>query len=185
MTAQLGRFTVRDLYPWDAEQLFALTGDPLVTRYLGFRTHASIDEAIKLIGIYQNSPSKWQAICTENRLLGAVGFEVRRHQATMSIMIGRDRAARGVGREFGAPFSQWILSHTSVWRLWSYVHVDNVAGQRVTERSGATREGLLRRFEYFPNVSTEPQDCYVYSIVRQNAKAETPSNMDPIPAPLA
>lgn len=165
MTAQIGRFVVRDLNPWDGPQLFVLTGDPDVTRYMGFRTHSSVDEATKLIAIYRNSPSKYLAIC-DSDLLGVVGFEVQRHQATMSIMVRHDKEARGVGREFGAPFAQWIMSHAQIWRLWSYVHVDNIAGQRVTERSGAQREGLLRRFEFFPNVSTEPQDCYVYSIVR-------------------
>ena len=33
-------------------------------------------------------------------------------------------------------------------------------------RMGAEREGRLRRFEMFPNLSDEPQDCFVYSIVR-------------------
>lgn len=166
MTAQLGRFTVRDFYPWDAPGLFLLTGDPQTTRYMGFRTHDTVDDAARMIKTYANSRSKYQAICTEDDLLGVVGFEVQRHQATMSIMIRNDKKARGVGREFGAPFASWIISHPQVWRLWSYVHVDNIPGQRVTERSGAVREGLLRRFEMFPNVGDEPQDVYVYAITR-------------------
>lgn len=168
MTATLGRFTVRDLHPWEGPALFLLTGDPNVTRYLGFRTHKTVDEATRLIHQYLTSPSKWQAICLgDNEILGIVGFEVREHQATMSIMLRGDKKARGVGREFGAPFAQWIMSHPQIWRLWSYVHVDNIKGQRVTERSGAAREGLMRRYEFFPNISeTEPQDCYLYAIAK-------------------
>jgi len=169
VTAQIGRFIIRDLAPWEGKALFRLTGDPVVTRYMGLRTHQTVDEATTLIEVYRNSPTKWQAICPADNppdVLGVVGFEVRGHQVTMSIMVRSDKAARGVGREFGAPFAQWIMTHATVWRLWSYVHVDNIAGQRVTERTGAIKEGRLRRFEYFPNVSDEPQDVYVYSIVR-------------------
>jgi RimJ/RimL family protein N-acetyltransferase len=165
-SAQVGRFTMRDLNPWEGPALFVLTGDPDVTRYMGFCTHKHVDEATQLIEQYRSSPTKWQAVCSNNDVLGVVGLEVMRHQATMSIMFRPDWKARGAGREFCRPFVQWIFTHPQTWRLWTYVHVDNIAGQRVTERMGATCEGLLRRFEFFPNVSTEPQDCYVYSIVR-------------------
>ena len=165
-SAQVGRFTLRDLDPWEGPALFVMTGNPDVTRYLGFYTHKSVDEATKLIGAYHRSPSNWQGVYSNNELLGVIGLEVSGHQATMSIMFRPDWRARGAGREFCKPFIQWIFTHPQTWRLWTYVHVDNIAGQRVTERMGATREGLLRRFEFFPNVSTEPQDCYIYSIVR-------------------
>lgn len=166
MTAQVGRFVIRDLSPWEGPALFVLTGNPDVTRYMGFRTHASMDEATQLIEQYRNSIAKWQGVYLSNDLLGVVGLEVARHQATMSIMFRSDWKARGAGREFCRPFVQWIFTHQQTWRLWTYVHVDNIAGRRVTERMGAQCEGLLRRFEFFPNISMEPQDCYVYSIVR-------------------
>lgn len=166
MTAQVGRFTIRDLNPWEGPQLFVMTGNANVTRYMGFRTHKSVGEATQLIEQYRNSVAKWQGVYSNNDLLGVVGLEVARHQATMSIMFRPDWKARGAGREFCRPFVQWIFTHPQMWRLWTYVHIDNIPGQRVTERMGATREGLLRRFEFFPNLSTEPQACYVYSIVR-------------------
>ncbi len=166
MTAQVGRFTMCDLSPWEGPQLFVMTGNPDVTRYMGFRTHKSVDEATQLIEQYRNSLAKWQGVYSDNELLGVVGLEVARHQATMSIMFRSDWKARGAGREFCRPFVQWIFTHPQIWRLWTYVHVDNIAGQRVTERMGGLCEGLLRRFEFFPNVSAEPQDCYAYSIVR-------------------
>ena len=166
MTAQVGRFTMRDLNPWEGPALFVLTGNPDVTRYMGFRTHKTVDEATQLIEQYRNSPAKWQAVCSNNEILGVVGLEVARHQATMSIMFRSDWKARGAGREFCRPFVQWIFTHPQIWRLWTYVHKNNIQGQRVTERMGAVREGLLRQFEFFPNVGAEPQDCFIYSIVR-------------------
>ena len=167
--AQLGRFVIRDVNPWEGPGVFAMTGDPEVMRYMGFATHKTVDEATALIALYRTATARYQAICladSPNDILGLVGLEVRGHQATISLMFRRDWKARGAGREFSKPFVQWIFTHPSVWRVWSYVHVDNKGGQHVTEKLGAVREGLLRRFEFFPNVSDEPQDVYVYAITR-------------------
>lgn len=168
--AQLGRFLVRDLNPWEGPGLFALTGDADVMRYMGFKRHDTVDQATKLIQLYQDSPTRWLVVChaaSPADILGVVGLEIRGHQATISLMFRRDWKARGAGREFGKPFVDWIFTHPQIWRLWSYVHVDNVQGQRVTEKIGAQIEGRLRRFEFFPNISEdEPQPVYIYSIVR-------------------
>lgn len=169
MTARLGRFLIRDIHPWEGPGVFALTGDRNVMRYMGFKVHDTVDEATALIRQYRQAPSRFQIVCLDGDptdILGIVGLEVQRHQATMSIMFRRDWKARGAGREFSKPFVQWIFTHPHIWRVWTYVHVDNMPGQRVTERCGALKEGRLRRFEVFPNVSTEPQDVFVYSIVR-------------------
>lgn len=166
----LGRFLVRDIHPWEGPGIFALTGDREVMRYMGFPRHNSVDDATRLIQVYQQSPSRYQAVVEDGNpaeILGVVGLEVRGHQACLTIMFRRDWKARGAGREFSVPFVRWIFTHPTIWRVWAYCHVDNVAVRRVLERMGAGCEGRLRRFEFFPNVSTEePQDVYMYSIVR-------------------
>jgi [ribosomal protein S5]-alanine N-acetyltransferase len=169
MTAKLGRFLIRDINPWEGPGVFALTGDRNVMRYMGFPVHTTLDDATKLIQTYRASPSKYQAVCLDGDptdVLGIVGMEVRGHQATMTIMFRRDWKARGAGREFSVPFVTWIFTHPQIYRVSAYCHVDNIAVQRVLERMGAEREGRLRRFEYFPNVASEPQDVYLYAIVR-------------------
>lgn len=169
MIAQLGKYIIRDLDPWEGPRVFRLTGDAAVMRYMGFKRHETVDEAYELILKYHDAPGRWLAVCPvedPTDVLGILGFETLRHMATLSMMFRNDWKARGVCRQVGVPFVQWIFSHPGIWRVWSYVHVDNVQGQRVTERMGAVREGRLRRFEVFPNVSDEPQDCFIYSIVR-------------------
>lgn len=167
--ARIGRFTVRDLEPWDADALFKMTSDEPTMRYMGFKRHETIGEAAQLIQAYRTSPSKFLAVCNaENTgdVLGVVGFEVKRHQATVLIMFGRNRKARGAGREFSVPFVKWIFTHSQIWRVWAYCHIDNKPVQRVLERMGAKCEGRMERFEVFPNLSQEPQPCFMYAIVR-------------------
>lgn len=169
MTAQLGRFLIRDFTPWDGGRLFRMTGDPVVTKYMGFRTHENPEQAARLLETYGSSPTRWQAVCVDfdpSDVIGMFGLEVRGHSAALTIMFRNDRKARGAGRELSVPLVQWIFTHPQVWRVWAYCHVDNVPVQRVLERMGAVREGLMRRFEMFPNISDEPQDCYLYAIAR-------------------
>lgn len=168
--AKLGRFLIRDINPWEGAALFAMTGDREVTRYMGFKVHDSVDQATALIQTYQKSPSKWQAVCLDSdpdkEMLGVIGIEVHGHQAALTIMFRRDWKARGAGREFSKPFVTWLFTHPHIWRVWAFCHVDNTPVQRVLERMKARQEGLLRRFEFFPNISDAPQDVYVYAIVR-------------------
>ena len=165
----LGRFAVRDIGLDEGPSIFAMTGDRAVMRYMGFRAHDTVDEARDLILAYQKSPSRWQAVTLlddPNDILGIVGFEVQGHQVAITIMFRRDWKARGAGREFSTPFVKWIFTHPQIWRAWAHVHVDNLPVQRVLKRMGAEREGRLRRFAMFPNLSEIPQDVYAYAIVR-------------------
>jgi len=165
----LGRFLVRNIAPWEGPRVFVLTGDRTVMKYMGFRVHNSVDDARDLIAQYKHSPSRWQAVVLDGQpddILGIVGFEVQGHQAAITIMFRRDWKARGAGREFSTPFVKWVFTHPQIWRIWAYCHTENKSVQRTFERIGAEREGRLRRFAYFPNLSDEPQDVYVYSIVR-------------------
>lgn len=164
MLATMGRFTVRDVNIWDRMHVYSMFSNPDTVRYLGVRRLGSVQEADELIKRYAESLTKWLAICEGVRFLGIVGLEVRGHQATLTL--ASNGARKGLGREFSVPFVQWIFTHPGVWRVWSYCHVDNVQAQRVNVRMGAQCEGRLRRFEFFPNLSDEPQDVYVYSLIR-------------------
>lgn len=162
----LGRFTVRDIGVFDAANLFELLGDAETVRYLGVRRLETLEQAQELIQRYAVSATRWLAVCDGQEFLGIVGLEVRGHQATVFIAFKRTRKARGAGRAFSVPFVTYLFTHKNIWRVWSYCHVDNVAVQRVLDRMGAACEGKMRRFEIFPNISHEPQDVYMYAIVR-------------------
>ena len=167
--AILGRFVIRDINPWEGPGVFALTGDREVMKYMGFKVHDSVDDATRLIALYRETPARYQAVALQDSpadILGLLGLEVQRHQATITIMFRRDWKARGVGREVCVPFVRWIFTHENIWRVWAYCHVDNVPVQNVLRKMGARQEGRLNRFEFFPNLANEPQDVYVYAITR-------------------
>lgn len=153
----------RELLPWDATALFRLTSDPTVTRYLGFRTHTHVDDAAKLIAAYRTGSGRWFAVWDGPRIAGVVGAERQGHAAALALYAGRP--VRGFGRVTGTAFVQWAFDNPEVKRVFAHCHTDNVPVQRVLERMGATREGRMRNYAVFPNISPEPADCYLYSLL--------------------
>jgi len=168
-STQLGRFTVDDVDYEHTRDVLGTLSNPSTVRYLGLKPLRRPQDAMALISRYRAGPARWLAVSEGAAFVGLVGLEVQGHQVTITLVSNGLRI--GFGREFSRPLIAWIFSQPQVWRLWSYVHVDNIAGQRVTERLGATKEGRLRRFAFFPNVSeTEPQDVFVYSITRDDLR---------------
>lgn len=149
--------------PMDVHGLFALTSDPAVTRYLGFRTHTGLEQAAELIHAYKTGPGRWFAVDGPRGIAGVVGIERQGHAAALAIYFGRP--SRGAGRIVSTAFVQWVFENPQIKRAFAHCHVDNVPVQHVLERMGATREGRMRNYAVFPNVGPEPADCYLYSLL--------------------
>jgi RimJ/RimL family protein N-acetyltransferase len=98
--------------------------------------------------------------CGLNRIDAAnrfanLGYWVR------SSATGQGVAARAVGQ-----LARWAFSHTELHRLEIIAAVGNQRSQRVAEKAGATREGVLRGRLCLHGT---PHDAVVYSIMRSLA----------------
>lgn len=62
--------------------------------------------------------------------------------------------------------NDWALGRLSIYRVYATTDVENFASQRVLEKAGMQREGLLRKFIVHPDISAEPGDSYIYAIVK-------------------
>lgn len=76
---------------------------------------------------------------------------------------GRGLASRAV-----ALLVRWALAEAAVTRIEALVEPANVASQRVLERAGFTREGLLRAY-LGPQADGGRADAYVYSLLPADA----------------
>lgn len=61
----------------------------------------------------------------------------------------------------------WGFANTGLVRLEIVAPMDNERSQRVAERAGATREGVLRQRQVLRGV---PHDEVMYSLVRGDAR---------------
>ena len=73
---------------------------------------------------------------------------------------------QGLMTEALTEIAGWVLRQDGVFRVASTCDVDNIGSARVMEKAGLAREGLLRRWLVYPNISDEPRDCFCYARVR-------------------
>jgi len=105
------------------------------------------------------------------RLLGGVGlnFINRVHQmANLGYWVRTSAAGRGVSTRATRLAAKFGFEQLGLQRVEIVVAVDNQASQRVAEKAGATREGVLRRRLLIRGVST---DAVLFSLVPEDLKS--------------
>jgi ribosomal-protein-serine acetyltransferase len=94
---------------------------------------------------------------------GGVGITSHLHRnGAIGYWIRSSRTKRGFASESAALLAQFGFGQLGLIRIEILVAVGNTASQRVAEKVGAVREGLLRNRWLFRG---EPRDAYVFSLV--------------------
>ncbi len=157
----------------DAEAIFDYARDPEVARYADWQVRSELEPVTELLrgreGAW-NSGSEFYWVLTlpsDDRAIGAIACSVSGHAAEFGFLLNRRFWRNGYATEASRAVVDWIFSVPSVWRLAATCDVENVASARVLEKSGLTREGILRRAIVRPNLSTKPRDAFLYSKVRE------------------
>lgn len=99
------------------------------------------------------------------RLLGGVGlgdFDPKNGVAEIFYWTAADARGRGVASRAVTLLSSWAFAQSHITRLELYTHLDNYASQRVAERSGFAREGILRSCRV---VKGERVDLLLFSLL--------------------
>jgi len=100
------------------------------------------------------------------RYLGQCGlnqFDELNRRCNLGYWVRTSAAGCGVATRAVCLLREWAFAHTSLVRVEVVVAVGNVASQRVSERAGAAREGLLRHRLVLRGV---PVDAVMFSLVR-------------------
>lgn len=157
----------------DADAVFArYAGDVEVSRYLAWQLHRSPAVTRSFLEFSDSEWDRWPAgpYLVESRadgtLLGGTGFSFEtRYRASTGYVLARDAWGKGYATE--AVNAIVDISRTlCLARLYALCHVDHDRSARVLERTGFTKEGVLRSYLEFPNLDPgRPSDVYCYSKV--------------------
>ena len=84
-------------------------------------------------------------------LLGSIAarFEWEHRRATLGYWVAASARGRGVAARAAGLLTGWLLDSLGLARVEIRVHPTNAASQRVAEKAGFTREGVLRSYEEF------------------------------------
>jgi RimJ/RimL family protein N-acetyltransferase len=96
----------------------------------------------------QRTAFEFAIVSKEGHYLGGCGLnqiDIVNRRANLGYWVRTDAAGRGAATAAVGLLRQWAFRHTDLERLEIVVAVGNLASQRVAAKSGATREGTLRR----------------------------------------
>jgi RimJ/RimL family protein N-acetyltransferase len=161
-------FLLRPWRPGDLDDLVAAIQDPEVPRWTRVPAPYGLDDGRAFLEATAKSwregtSAPFAVVDVQGRLLGSIG--VRFHEegaATVGYWIAREPRGRGVATQALRLVSRWVLTKLPVERLELVTEAENVASQRVAEKAGFRREGLLRRYLVLKG---ERRDCVMFSLL--------------------
>ncbi|KAK7405914.1 hypothetical protein VNO78_07526 [Psophocarpus tetragonolobus] len=161
----LSEISLRPLQLSDVDDLIVWTSDEKVARFCSWDPYSSKEEGINFI---QNIATKFawcRAICLKDRAIGCVSLssnsehdKTRTRSAELGYVLGSKYWGKGVATQvvkqvIKVAFTE--LCHLELERIEALVDVLNVGSQRVLQKAGFQREGVLRKYVCLKRQATD------------------------------
>ena len=165
---------LREFADADLADVVAACRDPLTQRFTRLPPDYSEDHGRAFIAGAPGRRARRESIelavaaAADDRLLGAVGLIMDRHdagRAEVGYWVAPRARGGGVAGRALALISAWALGPLGLARLDLNASVSNAASMRAAERCGYVREGTLRRAWYRGPVR---EDLAVYSLLAED-----------------
>ena len=158
----------------DAGAIFAAYAtDPEVVRFLSWRVHRRVQDTSGFLRQCREAWSDGITFAYAIELMdepaspmGMIDLRPSGRRVEFGYVLARGRWGRGYMSEALTSLVNWALAQPGIWRASACCDADNSASAMVMQKAGMEFEGVLRRYEVFPNISSEPRDCLMYAKVR-------------------
>jgi RimJ/RimL family protein N-acetyltransferase len=145
------------LRPWrdgDAPAIAAAVTDPEIPRWTRVPQPYTLQDAVGFLASQEPMRRRGEhlglalvAPAAPERVLGSLSL-MRLHwehgRGELGWWVAAEARGRGVATAGARLFARWALEHVGLARIDCFVDVDNLASQRVAERAGFVRDGVLR-----------------------------------------
>jgi RimJ/RimL family protein N-acetyltransferase len=139
------------LRPWtegDVPALVTACNDPEISRWIPLipRPYTEADAIAFVRGEVSTAPEHSLAIAVDGELVGAIGLSLNslNYRGAIGYWIAAPARGKGICTRALRTLSRWGLDDLELQRLELITDPDNVASQRVAEKVGYRREGVLR-----------------------------------------
>ncbi|XP_043710761.1 uncharacterized N-acetyltransferase p20-like [Telopea speciosissima] len=169
--------SLRPLQLSDLDDFMVWASDDRVSRFCTWNTYTSREAALNYIKETVIPHPWYRAICLKNRVVGAISVNKPRSgdddscrgelgYALAAKYWGRGIATRAVKLVVSSIFKDW----PHLVRLEALVDVENIGSQRVLEKVGFQKEGVLRKYLI---VKGRILDLVIYSLLSTDLKFVT------------
>ena len=158
----------------DAPAVFAAyASDPEATRYLAWPPYQTAEPLAEFlrgrIAAWENDDGQYAYLLCRRSTdvpIGSIGVMIEHQKAMFGYVLGRAYWGNGYTAEALRFLVEWATAEPRLRRAWAYCATENTASARVMEKAGLAREGVLRRWQVFPNLGPAPRDCVFYAKVK-------------------
>ncbi|CAK8544729.1 unnamed protein product [Lathyrus sativus] len=147
----LSRISLRPFKLTDVDDFFLWAGDDEVTKHIRWKTCLSREEALAFIKDVC-IPHPWRrSICLDDHSIGFVSVYRwsgdDRYKADIGYAVAANYWGHGIAtKAIKIALSRVFNDFSDLLRLQAFADVDNKASQRVLEKAGFLREGVLRQY---------------------------------------
>jgi ribosomal-protein-alanine N-acetyltransferase len=176
LTLETERLILRKFTLEDAEDMFGnWANDDLVTRYLTWHSHPSLEFTRSVVSHWvntyvDNQEYNWAIEYKSNgQVIGSIGLvsvDSTRRKCEVGYCLGRKYWGLGIMTEALKAVITFGFEQVGFIRIQACHHADNPASGRVMQKSGLQYEGLLRK--YAVNNRGENVDVTLYAILKED-----------------
>jgi len=166
------RLLLREVTNEDARDMLSYLSDKDVVKHMGLEPFQSVEDALDEIGWYQSiykdgSGIRWGITLKDStKVIGSCGFlnrNSKHHRAEIGFELSKEYWGKGIASEALEAVLKFGFNHCSFERIEALIEPANVSSQKLVEKQGFQKEGLLRHYEF---TCGKYDDLYMYSILR-------------------
>ncbi len=152
----------------DASDFMEWASDDEVTKWLTWESYHSIEEVKKFLSDIVEKHPCFMGICLGNKVIGTISLERRKRAMSCTTILAYvlSRKYWGMGYMTQAVLKavEIAFKDSEILRVEAQVDSKNFSSQRVLEKAGFVKEGLMRSCAIQKG---EVRDRFLYSFVRQ------------------
>lgn len=166
------RLILRKLEPSDAEAMFRIHSDPLVTKYFGRDPDTTMEPTLQRLqsvvdALRDHTGIRWGIVRRDDpTLMGSVGFwkwNKPHFYAEIGYELGSAHWNKGYMTEAIRAALRFGFDYMDLHRVEANIDPDNIGSRRTVQKVGFTQEALLRQNWFYAGRFT---DSAIYGILK-------------------
>lgn len=163
------RLLIRRLHTGDASAIFeGYASKSGSTQYVSWPTHQSIKETYDFLQLKQDDWEKGRdyayalVMQSSGQMIGCISAINEEGKVAIGYILNPSYESMGYTTEAVRSLVSRLEALPEVWRIWALCDEENRASQRVLQKAGFQKEGILKHWIRFINQNNEPKDCAFY-----------------------
>ncbi|TDL82771.1 GNAT family N-acetyltransferase [Peribacillus frigoritolerans] len=168
------RLILREVTLDDAEDIYSYLSDQDVVKHMGLDPCQTVEDAWNEIKWYQSIYEegigiRWGITLKDSdKMIGSCGFlnmAAKHYRAEAGFELSKDYWGKGIASEALEAVVKYGYKHLQLERIEALIEPANLPSQKLVEKLGFRREGLLRHYEY---TCGKFDDLYMYSVLKKD-----------------